>query len=194
MAVERPDRSALRTATLAASMLLAGGTAAPAAEPPLPRLVQKDGRHALLVDGAPFLILGAQVNNSSAWPADAAAGLAGHQGDPRQHRRDAGLLGAARAEAGRVRLLGRRHAGRPAPASTTFASCCSGSAPGRTAARTTCRSWMKQAARAVPADARRRTAARRLAVRRTRRRCSRPTSAPSPRSCATSRRPTRSTR
>jgi beta-galactosidase GanA len=32
-------------------------------------LVQKEGRHALLVDGAPYLILGAQVNNSSAWPA-----------------------------------------------------------------------------------------------------------------------------
>jgi hypothetical protein len=31
--------------------------------------VQKDGRYALLVDGAPYLILGAQVNNSSAWPA-----------------------------------------------------------------------------------------------------------------------------
>jgi beta-galactosidase GanA len=35
----------------------------------LPRLVEEDGRHALYVDGAPFLILGAQVNNSSAWPA-----------------------------------------------------------------------------------------------------------------------------
>ncbi len=35
----------------------------------LPRIVEKDGRHALFVDGAPFLILGAQVNNSSAWPA-----------------------------------------------------------------------------------------------------------------------------
>jgi len=35
----------------------------------LPRLVHKDGRHALLVDGAPYLVLGAQVNNSSAWPA-----------------------------------------------------------------------------------------------------------------------------
>jgi hypothetical protein len=30
--------------------------------------VHKDGRHALLVDAAPYLILGAQVNNSSAWP------------------------------------------------------------------------------------------------------------------------------
>ena len=35
----------------------------------MPRLVEKDGRHALLVDGKPYLMLGAQVNNSSAWPA-----------------------------------------------------------------------------------------------------------------------------
>jgi beta-galactosidase GanA len=31
--------------------------------------VTKDGRHALFVDGAPFLVLGAQVNNSSNYPA-----------------------------------------------------------------------------------------------------------------------------
>ncbi|MGD0137927.1 MAG: DUF5597 domain-containing protein [Tepidisphaeraceae bacterium] len=35
----------------------------------IPRIVQKDGRYALFVDGAPYLILGAQVNNSSGWPA-----------------------------------------------------------------------------------------------------------------------------
>ncbi len=35
----------------------------------LPRLVEKDGRHALLVDGKPYLMVGAQMNNSSAWPA-----------------------------------------------------------------------------------------------------------------------------
>ena len=35
----------------------------------LPRLVQENGRYALMVDGAPYLMLGAQVNNSSAWPA-----------------------------------------------------------------------------------------------------------------------------
>ena len=35
----------------------------------LPRLIAKDGRHALLVDGAPFLILGAQTNNSSNYAA-----------------------------------------------------------------------------------------------------------------------------
>ncbi len=33
----------------------------------MPRLIKKDNRYALLVDGQPFLILGAQVNNSSAW-------------------------------------------------------------------------------------------------------------------------------
>ncbi|HEX3747883.1 MAG TPA: DUF5597 domain-containing protein [Bryobacteraceae bacterium] len=38
-------------------------------ERPLPRLEKKDGRYALIVDGAPFLMLGAQAHNSSAWPA-----------------------------------------------------------------------------------------------------------------------------
>ena len=38
-------------------------------ENPIPRLVKKDGRYALFVDGAPYFILGAQVNNSSGWPA-----------------------------------------------------------------------------------------------------------------------------
>ena len=37
--------------------------------PTQPKLVQRDGRHALMVDGAPFLMLGAQVHNSSNWPA-----------------------------------------------------------------------------------------------------------------------------
>jgi hypothetical protein len=47
-------------------------TAAAGAQPaerPLPRLEHRDGRHALIVDGEPFLILGAQSNNSSSWPA-----------------------------------------------------------------------------------------------------------------------------
>jgi beta-galactosidase GanA len=35
----------------------------------MPRIVEKDGRFALLVDGQPYLMLGAQMNNSSAWPA-----------------------------------------------------------------------------------------------------------------------------
>ncbi len=35
-----------------------------------PRFVQKDGRWAFLVDGQPFLILGGQIHNSSAWPSE----------------------------------------------------------------------------------------------------------------------------
>jgi hypothetical protein len=35
----------------------------------MPKLVKQDGRFAFLVQGKPFLILGAQINNSSAWPA-----------------------------------------------------------------------------------------------------------------------------
>ncbi len=56
---------------LVCTALMAAGLSSTAlpAEAPIPRLVEQDGRHALLVDGKPFLILGAQVNNSSAWPA-----------------------------------------------------------------------------------------------------------------------------
>jgi hypothetical protein len=38
-------------------------------ERPLPRLVEKNGRFALFVDDSPYLMLGAQVHNSSTWPA-----------------------------------------------------------------------------------------------------------------------------
>src|ERR1035441_9478265 len=50
-------------ALMAASVGLAQGVASP-----MPKVVQKDGRWALSVDGAPYLMLGVQVNNSSAWP------------------------------------------------------------------------------------------------------------------------------
>lgn len=36
---------------------------------PIPQFTSKDGKHALLVDGEPFLVLGAQVNNSSNYAA-----------------------------------------------------------------------------------------------------------------------------
>jgi Domain of unknown function (DUF5597)/Glycosyl hydrolases family 35 len=35
----------------------------------IPALIEKNGRHTLLVDGKPFLMLGGQAHNSSAWPA-----------------------------------------------------------------------------------------------------------------------------
>ena len=49
----------------ACSLLLAGAGLAqgPAAVSPMPRVVEKDGRWALMVDGAPYLMLGDQVNN-----------------------------------------------------------------------------------------------------------------------------------
>ena len=56
-------------AALAATLMCGTPAHAQALEKPLPQLVTKDGRHALFVDGAPFLVLGAQCQNSSAWPA-----------------------------------------------------------------------------------------------------------------------------
>jgi len=47
----------------------AAAAPAPGKEAPIPQLVSKDGKHALLVDGKPYLVLGAQVNNSSNYPA-----------------------------------------------------------------------------------------------------------------------------
>ena len=52
--------------TWIASLALAVGVSSAA---PIPEIVTRDGHSALMVDGAPFLVLGAQVNNSSAWPA-----------------------------------------------------------------------------------------------------------------------------
>ena len=48
---------------------LAAFACANAVAAPAPQVVTQDGRHALLVDGAPWLMLGAQVHNSSNYPA-----------------------------------------------------------------------------------------------------------------------------
>lgn len=58
--------------TFAYAPLLAGQEAirdSANAEQPIPAIVQKNGHYALMVDGAPYLMLGVQANNSSAWPA-----------------------------------------------------------------------------------------------------------------------------
>ncbi len=36
---------------------------------PIPAIAEKDGHYALMVEGKPYLMLGVQANNSSAWPA-----------------------------------------------------------------------------------------------------------------------------
>lgn len=70
-------RVAIRTHILAIGVLLAASVGAStlqaqvtetAKEHSIPRMVQSDGRYALFVDDAPFLMLGAQANNSSGWP------------------------------------------------------------------------------------------------------------------------------
>src|ERR1700760_5002633 len=44
---------------------------------PMPRIVLNGEKASLLVDGKPFIILGAQVNNSSGWPSSIESLLAG---------------------------------------------------------------------------------------------------------------------
>jgi len=60
----------LRFSSLTAAVLLAVTALPQAFGVEAPRLVQKDGRYALLVEGRPFLILGGQIHNSSAWPSE----------------------------------------------------------------------------------------------------------------------------
>ena len=50
------------------SLLTTGKITGQATASMIPKIIEKDGRHALLVDGKPFLMLGGQAHNSSAWP------------------------------------------------------------------------------------------------------------------------------
>jgi beta-galactosidase GanA len=52
------------------SLFLAIGLLPSALAVEAPKLVEKDGRWALFVEGRPYLILGGQIHNSSAWPAE----------------------------------------------------------------------------------------------------------------------------
>ena len=55
-------------AALTALVTFTFAEAPTAAVHPVPQVIQKDGHFALLVDGKPYLMLGVQANNSSAWP------------------------------------------------------------------------------------------------------------------------------
>lgn len=59
----------MRALIRALAALALTAIALPAMAADIPRLVSKNGRHALFVDGAPFLMLGVQANNSSNYPA-----------------------------------------------------------------------------------------------------------------------------
>ena len=134
------------------TVALALGLATSAAAAPLPQVVSKNGRHALLVDGAPFLILGGQANNSSNYPAVLAASLAGHPRDARQHARDPCRLGTDRAGRRQLRFLLSRHAD-PAGAARTMSGWCLlwfGTWKNTVAGYTP--EWVKARQQALPAD------------------------------------------
>jgi hypothetical protein len=61
-------KSVSRQFVIAVLITFALSASSLAEEPP--KLVQKDGRYALMVDGRPFLILGGQIHNSSGWPSE----------------------------------------------------------------------------------------------------------------------------
>lgn len=65
MRLMRVTRLSSRVATVLVGLLVSSTSFAA----DLPRIIERDGRHALMVDGAPYVVLGAQVNNSSSWPA-----------------------------------------------------------------------------------------------------------------------------
>ena len=49
-------------------LLITGKTFGQTSTEMIPTVIEKDGHHALLVDGKPFFMLGGQAHNSSAWP------------------------------------------------------------------------------------------------------------------------------
>ena len=64
-ALSRSAFAAVIAVALAAFIWVSSASAVEA-----PKIVQKDGRYALLVEGRPYLILGGQIHNSSAWPSE----------------------------------------------------------------------------------------------------------------------------
>ncbi|KGF80918.1 glycoside hydrolase [Massilia sp. JS1662] len=60
--------SVRRPASILALTLSLAHAATTGPAPDLPRIVERDGRHALFVDGAPFVMLGGQAHNSSNYP------------------------------------------------------------------------------------------------------------------------------
>src|ERR1039457_402256 len=55
---------------LTVALFLLGSLGQTARAVEAPRIEQKDGRYALFVEGKPYLMLGGQIHNSSAWPGE----------------------------------------------------------------------------------------------------------------------------
>lgn len=56
------------TVPVACILMIAAKVMGQGSDAGIPKLIEKDGHHALLVDGRPFFILGGQAHNSSGWP------------------------------------------------------------------------------------------------------------------------------
>jgi uncharacterized protein DUF5597/glycosyl hydrolase family 35 len=61
---------ALRSGLALSLLVFVSTLCAPSFAVEAPRFVENDGRWALMVDGQPYLILGGQLHNSSAWPSE----------------------------------------------------------------------------------------------------------------------------
>jgi beta-galactosidase GanA len=61
-------RSKLSYWSIAAALAFASSLMLAAAAQEMPRIVEQSGRATLMVDGQPYFLLGAQVDNSSGWP------------------------------------------------------------------------------------------------------------------------------
>ena len=64
----RPSLALVFGAFLSGASVSADNVSPSAAATAMPRIVEKDGRFALMVDGAPYLMLAGQANNSSNYP------------------------------------------------------------------------------------------------------------------------------
>lgn len=62
------SRTGFSSLVVAVTLILSSLSAATAWATELPRLRSENGRHSLIVDGKPFLMLGAQIHNSSNYP------------------------------------------------------------------------------------------------------------------------------
>jgi hypothetical protein len=58
----------MKKISLTVMLILTIGIAMSQTKNSIPQIVEKNGRHALMVDGQPFLMLGGQAHNSSGWP------------------------------------------------------------------------------------------------------------------------------
>ena len=60
----------------------------------IPQIVEKNGRHTLMVDGQPFFMLGGQAHNSSAWPGMMPQVWSCSKNNECEYSRSSDLLGA----------------------------------------------------------------------------------------------------